>query len=154
MNELLRYQLSLRISHPSIAADMIGQELGLVPLHAYTAGDEKRTPKGTAIRGKPRKMTFWVSKIADTDASTSLEDALLTLTRKLATRQAFLAELVASGGRVEYFVGLFVDRCAGVEISSALMVQLVKLGIDLSFDVYGVDDLAGVGVKDGGVDRG
>lgn len=142
MSELLNYQLSLRIRHPSAAATMISHELNLVPEHAYTAGDRKLTPKGTVVPGRPRSRTFWVHRIACADES--LEDALATLTSMLANKRDFLRQLVATGGRVEYFIGLFAGRGSGVEISSGLMARLVDLGVDLSFDIYGQEYSGGV----------
>jgi hypothetical protein len=54
----------------------------------------------------------------------------------LAKTRGFLTELRSTGGRVEYFLGLFIDSNGGFGLDHEQMKSIGSTGIDLSLDIY------------------
>lgn len=128
-----KYKITLRVTHPSLDSKRIGNELGLAPKFAYTAGDKKITPKGTEVPGI-RKESFWSHEI-DT-AEEPIELAIMRVTASLAEMKDFLRHIYETGGHVEYFIGWFSAKNSGFVLAHSLLGQLSDMGIDLSFDIY------------------
>lgn len=133
MSDLIKFTISLRITHPNIRSDEISGELGLVPKFSYTAGDEKVTPKGNKVPGV-RMESFWCHEFAVDDGC--IEFAIFSISNVLAKNKAFLDRLSATGGRLEYFIGLFSYNGSGFVLKDDLLRQLADLKVSLAFDIY------------------
>ena len=67
---------------------------------------------------------------------TPIEDFLGQQVQLLREAKTFLKTIRKSGGRTEFFIGLFSERNIGVELPSSLLGSMAELGIDLSLDIY------------------
>ena len=66
----------------------------------------------------------------------------------LETRAAFLANLCASGGNIQYYVSWFAsDRSGGVTISFRQLQRLAALQVSVALDVYSMDRPGGEGER-------
>jgi len=135
-----RYCVSLRITHPSIDPNEITLALGRKPVGQWRAGELRISPKGT-ILGGIRKESFWRCHPHEEHRLSSqaqyLEDYLKLLTDELEQFEDFLSSITSTGGRIEYFVGLFSENNIGNVFSSSLLKKIGTLNIDLSLDIYG-----------------
>lgn len=129
-----KYKVALRVTHPSMDPDDISKRLGLNPSRKWKAGSRRTTPAGRQLTGI-NKETYCVFDL-DEKSGDDLESTLCTLTKQFRSFESFLKKIRATGGSIEYFIGLFVKRNTGVALDGSLMAQLANLGIDLSFDIY------------------
>ncbi len=129
-----RYKISLRITHPSMDPEYISKQLSLKPFRKWKAGSQRTTPSGKRLTGT-YKDTYCVFDL-DEKIGDDLESTLGTLTRKFYAHKHFLKKVQSTGGNIEYFIGLFVNKNTGLVLDRRLMIQLTELGIDLSFDIY------------------
>ena len=112
------------------------------PDHSRKVGEQRSTPKGTALEGTNRE-TFWRitphgdQRIRSDDSS--LEDHLESLNQKFAEHKSYLAKLTTSGGYVEYFIGWFGGSNLMATLSPKFMAETASLGIAIGFDIY-LDD--------------
>jgi hypothetical protein len=132
-----RHTLSLRIRHPQMRDDQITASLGLSPKHAWTAGEPRKSPKGTLLEGL-RTESYWSSLLGNTATSEVglLEESIESALRSLEPHAQFLAEIIQSGGRAELFIGLFGDRNLGFELSPSMLKICSELGLALAFEIY------------------
>lgn len=129
-----RYKIALRISHPNMDPEDISTQLHLSPSRKWKAGTPRTTPAGKRLAGTNRE-TYCVFDL-DEQTSGDLVETLSAFTKKLLAFKPFLHKIQSTGGGIEYFVGLFVKKNAGITIDKSLMVQLLDLGIELSLDIY------------------
>jgi hypothetical protein len=133
------YTISLRIWHPTIDPEDITKKLKMSPNRTWIAGAQRTTPKGTMLKGN-YKESYWYATIHDDEELYSddieLEKYIEKFTKSIEIHSEFFNEIRASKGRVEYFVGLYVDSNSGIELPYSLLSFLGELGIDLSFDIY------------------
>jgi hypothetical protein len=134
-----RYAVSLRISHPNFAPEYISGKIRIQPSHSWMAGTRRSTPKGEPLKGV-NEETYWTSDLHKgktlQSAKIPLEDFLVQQVRLLQKRKSFLKQIRETGGRTEFFVGLFPTKNMGAELPSSLLARMADLGIDLSLDVY------------------
>ena len=134
MNEY-KYDLSLRIKHPHMDPNIICEQLGLDAKHKWKCGDQRRTPKGDMLNGKYQETycNFQLAHKSDVALLYLISDTNL----KLKNHADFLENLRSSGGVLEYFVGMYFDKCSGEIFDFKILGELAELKIDLSLDLYG-----------------
>jgi hypothetical protein len=132
------YDISLRVTHPSIDPAEITRNLGVQPAYSYKVGSMRSTPKGNRLPGLNKK-TFWFARFHDKRelGAVPLSDAIREINGKLLFAGDFLRLLNSSGGQTEYFIGLFIDGGAGDKLDWALLAQCADLKIDIALDLYG-----------------
>ena len=134
-----RFAISLRIRHPRLPHEQITQALGRTPRYAGSAGGGRLTLKGTHLDGQ-NPETYWSTRLhgeAPVESGTrSLEDALCAALTELGPHAAFFKQIAQSGGRSEFFIGLYCDRNLGLELEPALLAACGNLGLALAFDIY------------------
>jgi hypothetical protein len=134
-----KYSVSIRISHPTINPDTLTKKLGLQPSRSWMAGAQRSTPKGNILKGI-NKNTYWTAVLHREKNLSSrkrpLENFLSEQLARLKKVEKYLKYIRKTGGRIEFFVGLFCDKNMGAEIPSSLLAAMGKLGIDLSLDIY------------------
>ena len=134
-----KYNISLRITHPGMRSEQITKTLSLVPEFSWTAGDRKATPEGEELPGR-RKESYWCYALPP--SGQPIESSIARLNDSLASKQHVLVDIVATGGRIEYFVGWFSSENSGFVLKCELLRQLADLKIDLALDIYPSDKKA------------
>lgn len=129
-----RFDVSLRFRHPTRSADEISAEFNLQPRFHWNVGDLRRKSDGSLGDGV-RDSSYWSHEVASGKVC-GLADALEENIATLEPHAAFLREFIASGGEVEYFIGLFTTSMSGgVTLSPELLRRIADLGINISIDV-------------------
>ena len=133
MNEF-RYALSLRAVHPKMCVADIETALSMQAWVGNTAGEQRKTPKGNLLEGlyKNSYCSFELSK----GASTDLNDQIGKWNAKFFPKKSFFQGFAASGGKFDYFLGLFLKTDSGFELSTEEMHAMQELRINLVFDIY------------------
>lgn len=126
--------MSLRIWHPSVLSDEITTALGLSPSLRNDVGAPRKTPAGQVLDGL-YAQTYWLYKFGF-PKGTEVEDCILKALESLSSKREFLKGVISTGGRCELFIGVFLEKNAGVELEANLVRQLADAGLGLSFDVY------------------
>ena len=86
-------------------------------------------------RDPRRRESYWTCVIVPTTIE-PLSDLLTEWADRLEKHHIFLESLVSSGGRIELFIGWFLDGNDGDIFTSGLLSKLAKLRIDLSLCLY------------------
>lgn len=130
-----RYDVCLRITHPSMDPQHICNRLGLQASMMWKAGENRQTPTRTLLSGV-YKESYCVFDLA-VPRGCELENFIKRSNKTLGPHKRFLSHISSTGGSVEYFIGMYLDRNHGVVFCPELLAQLTKLQIGLSFDLYG-----------------
>jgi hypothetical protein len=132
-----KYKITLRITHPSMDAEDIAIQLGLQASRRWSAGSRRTTPTGTLLSGV-NDVTFCMFELeVPMEMIGDLGSALSLWTKKLFAAKSFFDHIRSTGGTIEYFIGVFMEKGnTGVVMEVSLMNQLVELGIGLSLDIY------------------
>ena len=133
------FNISLRIWHPTFDPDDITKSLKISPKRKWRAGERRSTPKGNLLEGY-NKETYWSAAIHSEEylysKEVTLEKYLMDFSQSIQNQLAFFREIRDAGGRVEYFIGLYINSNSGSVMSTSLLALLGDLGIDLSLDLY------------------
>lgn len=131
-----RYTISLRIFHPTRRANDIAKHIGLNCRIRQSAGDGRQTSNGNKLEGIYDR-TFVLFDIPE-EKGKGLEDVLRkVLKENLSTSFDFIGDLDRTGGRSEFFIGIFCDKNIGIQIDGEIVQSLALAKIGLSFDFYG-----------------
>ena len=137
--EPYRYCVTFRISHPKIEPSEISSQLGIEASSSWEAGDPIIGKKGETREGKG-KESYWrcqphkEHRLLSSDQY--LEDYLEMFTKKLIIHKEYFSEIINSGGKINYFIGLFSENSIGNDFPATLLKQLGELNIDLQLDIY------------------
>lgn len=132
----LPWRLALRVHHPSAdlsdVAKRVGDAFGVEARWLWRAGDVDPHAKPA---GQLKPTSYCLVEWLDTEGTiaTALADAMGAVS---ALRDEFRA-IHASGGHLDFFVGLFVDSMMGFALPPQLLARLAEAGIALEFDIYG-----------------
>jgi hypothetical protein len=133
-----RYNVSLRLWHPSADPAGFTSSLGLEPKFVDVAG-QPRVRKGKQL-DFVAKETYWMHEFDASDDPMDVEEFLLATAQALAPHKDTFVETRATGGRAELFVGFFPEEFnCGFELSPQLQGACADLALALSFDIYGFD---------------
>lgn len=84
--------------------------------------------------------SYWVAAllgdVIQDSTEQSLEEALETTLRMLASHTLFLEEFRRDGGTLNITVGIFGPRNFGLEFSPALLCERGLAGLEIGLDVY------------------
>jgi len=111
--------------------------IGLEASVTWNKGDIRHTPKGRALEGV-YDQSFAVFPLLKNDDGW-LSESIVECINRLKHARDFFARIKGTGGRAELFVGWFLSQGGGDTLSSALLLEVSSLGLDLSFDVYPAD---------------
>ena len=133
-------KLSLQIRHPDRDLSVVCETLGRRPNVIWKKGEERRTPKGRRLRGTQERSycTIDLGPASRTALSKKIATALAWLT----PHRALLRRLVATGGRVSFYVGWFCDEHTGEAFEADLLAAMADLRIALDLNLYIPDDPA------------
>jgi hypothetical protein len=131
-----RYDISLRVRHPSMDPAEISAALKLEPIRMWRAGDPRKTPKNTPLEGTWHD-TCWTADVFKGECpNRTLAAALSEQVNRFSHHKSFFVKIRDERGRVEFYVGWFIDGNRGDEFDAALLAKLSELGVDLSLDIY------------------
>jgi len=123
--------------HPDISPEKITQALGIEPRRSWRA-DEPCTPRGTPLTGS-NPETYWTAEVISGQWPSHLNAAIHDALRRLARHRSFLHQIRAGSRTVELFIGWFFDKQSGDVLTHQCLALAGDLKIDLSFDVYPLD---------------
>ncbi len=125
--------ISMRILHPKLSAEEITAIMKCEPDRAESVGAPRTTPKGQPLDGIYSE-SFWMKKfnVRKSSLRQAIEKAL-TLAESVPSATL---QLTRGGGRIEFFIGWFIDKNTGDVLPFDLLKKVGDLQIDLSFDVY------------------
>jgi hypothetical protein len=126
------FRVSIRITHPEILPELITQQIGRTPDVEWAVGTQRVTPKGTVLSGRNRE-SYWLLRGPESDDLPHLIDWANSVMQGVAP---FVQKLLSTGGRLEYFIGCFIDRQLGTTLESSLLAKCADLGVTLAFDMY------------------
>lgn len=129
-----RFDVSLRVRHPSLEPDEICRQLGMPAEIQWRVGDQRVTPKGRPLSGV-YDHSYCVFRLKP-GKNINLAEFLGAQNKELLSRKSFLNDLIESGGSVEYFIGWYSRANTGEFFGWKLLKELSDLHIDLAFDVY------------------
>jgi hypothetical protein len=135
-----KFEVSLRITHPTIDPIEVTRELSIEPSRHYKAGDGRATPKGTPLPGY-YEHSGWFYRLPQ-NADASLPMVLREMNQKLSKSYLYLESLESTGGTIEYFIGWFSEFNSGEVFDWRLLKECADLRINLVFDVYGENQVA------------
>ena len=129
--------MSINITHPTRDLSGVCDALGLQPKIIWKEGDERRAPRGQKLGGiRTHSRCLIDFGPASTESLVKQLEAALALLRP---HQSLLQELSFSGGRLNFFVGLFSGENTEEMLDIKLMETMVNLRIDLVLDIYSPD---------------
>jgi len=132
-----RYSLSFRVWHPSMSATEVAAKVGMTPRIQHSAGEPRKTPKGDPLPGH-YKGTFCTFPMSKGDFS-AFESALRAAISQLQRAGKELLDIATSGGRAEFFIGLFLEGNEGMVLDDGLLKAIADMRLTLSLDLYGAD---------------
>lgn len=130
-----KFDLSFRVRHPYMNSEEICAQLGMVAKYQWTAGKQRKTPKGTLLEGVYNES--YCSFDIDHDDNAGLTDLIRSNSQSLEAHKKFLDFLCSTGGKLEYFIGWYSEGNSGEEFDADLIRILAELKIGLSLDFYG-----------------
>jgi hypothetical protein len=137
MSDLL-FSLSLRLWHPTLAAVDLTSRFDLEVEVSHSVNERRRTPKGTLLDGV-YPQTYCCLSLKKSGKS-RLDRHLNSWCEYLEKRISFLREFVRTGGKLEFYVSIFLDGDKGFEVNSALAQRICTLGLGFSVEIYRLTD--------------
>lgn len=130
--------ISLRLCHPTLPHSDIVREIGMKAEFSHTVGQQRRTPKGRLLEGLYRE-TYCCFKIKKKGAS-HLDDDLRPWCDFLEKHAIFLQVFLETGGRLEFYISIFLDGDRGFELDGPMLQRISALGVGLSVEMYRLSD--------------
>jgi hypothetical protein len=130
-----KFKLSFRVHHPTVLSAKIVALIGRKPSVRWDVGAQRMSPKGNLLDGIHDRTycSFPVSEGLDS----TLVGSIRSWNRFLFTKKSGLAKLRRSGGRFDYFLGIFINSNAGLVVPPEVLREVGALGIELGLDMYG-----------------
>jgi hypothetical protein len=130
-----RFKVSLRVFHPTWPADEIIAHFGRKPTIANSAGEQRRTSKGTKL--DERYSRTYVSFELETAQEAELEESLKSeLASPMLADAAYLQTCTSTGGKIEFFVGVFLTGDSSIMLTPELTEALSRKKLTLRLDIY------------------
>lgn len=128
------YHVSFRLTHPTLDADAIAAQLCMTPKFCWTAGEPRKTPKGTPLDGVREESycTFDIGSGDDGELARCLSTALL----KLTPAAEFLRHVRDAGGSPMFYVFWYPNGDTGEVFGTELLRNMAEMGIELGINVF------------------
>lgn len=115
-------------------ADKLCALMGLTPSTKWSFGDRRRTPSGELLEGF-RQETYCSFELDNSNYG-EISDILDHHNKKLTSKKVLFSEIKATGGEIEYFIGIEIKDSFGDTLESGTLATMSKLGISLALDIY------------------
>lgn len=129
-----KFDISLRLKHPELELGIFCNTLGLEPTRKWKAGEQRTTPSGTLLEGI-YDFSYCSCRLSPSDDQ-ELLDTLKGYNEIFKPHKELFHQIRATGGRIEYFIGWYINGNAGEIFDLDLFVSLIDLGIEIALDVY------------------
>ena len=130
------YQVSLRITHPTIASGSFTAALHLEPKTSWSVGDPCKDRNGGIVPGN-REESYWVHTFHVTQDG-DLPLSLSNVVSSLEARKFFFNNILSTGGSAELFVGYFINAPnTSIRLDPTLLKRCSELGLGIYVDIYG-----------------
>ncbi len=128
------YTVSLRVWHPTAPSQSIIEQIGLEARFPQSVGEQRKNPNGQALEGF-YKETYCSFTLAEKKAGYFV-DGLNDFLPFLLERRAYFKKVRSDGGRLDLFVGVFIEASSGFVLTATEMHTFTELEIDLSVEFY------------------
>lgn len=132
------FTVSLRFTHPVMKWEEFAGALGSSPEFSWNVGEPRKTPKGAPLEGV-RKETYVCFALAEKNSG-DLGDFLMDALEKLEPMKGFFERVLATGGKPEFFIGVFAKADMGFDLEPLLLAKMGDLGVRLSLCFYLADE--------------
>jgi len=129
-----KMELSFRINHPSISPHEITKEIGITSSDHAICGENRILKDGTRLEYVYKKH-YWSYRI-DVSKHSNLVDAIKSLNNELIDHYEYIKEISATGGQVEYLIGISSNENHVEIFSTEVIDSCSKCGIQLSVCFY------------------
>ena len=127
-------RISLRFWHPTWKAAVFSDTLNLRPRFIHSVGEPRATPVGKRLEGTYAKTYWCYDHEAGNDCDPA--DAIKGLLTTISPHVDFVRSAIESGGEAEILVCIISPADFGESFPSEVLLDLGRLGIGLSFDLY------------------
>jgi hypothetical protein len=127
-------ELTLRIWHPSSPSQNISDALDLIPEQSFSVGDNRVTRGGRKLAGIYQN-TLWIYEILLPDNYT-LSGLISHANAILGSRKGEVRSIIDSGGKVEYFSGIFTNSNIVEVFDHELLRECSELGVEISISIF------------------
>jgi hypothetical protein len=131
------YNLTLCIKHPDADLTDVPVRLGLPARRLWKKGDPRTAPNGR-VQGGIYKNSLCAIQLGQRHER-SLPAGLKFALGTLLPCKEYLAELVANGAELQFFIGWFSDANSGDTLDWEILRDMAALKISLDLDFYGPD---------------
>lgn len=128
------FTVSLRVSGIEFDPELVSYKLGITPRWKQLAGNKRIAPSGKELPGfyEVNKCSYQLCERREGSLSDFISEQII----KLESCSLSFRELAKSGGKAEFFIGLYISGNSGEVLKFDVLERLGALGVDLSLDVY------------------
>ena len=128
------YTMSFRVWHPTESSKSVMDAIGLIARFSQSVGEPRANPNGQSLEGtyKETYCSFMLAKKKSGYFLEGVNEAIPLLSEK----RDYLKKIRDGGGRMDLFIGVFIDASLGFVLTTAEMYSLSELGIDLSVEFH------------------
>ncbi len=128
------YSMSLRLRHPTESVESLVLDIGVSPIILQSLGEQRQTLSGTLLEGV-YEQSYCNYNLARRKPGYFVDELEQWIVRLEDFRDIF-SKIKRENGRIDIYVGVFVESTGGFMLSSKAMISLGSLGIDLDVEYY------------------
>jgi hypothetical protein len=132
-----RLDVQIFIAHPSMTPADITAALGLEAHIAHRVGDQRKTPRGTLLKGQYRD-TRWRHSIRYEQKDQWFADKVAMLVDRLMPHKEFLHHLHSTGGSAMVIVAFLGDGYFGDAVRLDTLSKMAELQLDFGIECFSV----------------
>lgn len=115
----------------------ISAALGLEAHIAHRVGDQRRTPRGTTLKGQYRR-TSWRHSISYEQKNQWFADKITALVDRLMPHKEFLHHVRSTGGSATVIVQFLGDGYFGDNVPLDTLSKMAELQLDFGIECFSV----------------
>ena len=133
------YSVSLRITHPTLAAAELCRGVNREAEFSWSVGEQRRTPKGAPLLGV-REESYCSFQLRRDGRDGELARCLSEAVDALERSKGFLDDLRSTGGSVEFYCFWYPNGDTGEVFDPRLLRRMADLNIGLGINVLDLED--------------
>lgn len=133
----VKYEISLRLWHPSIDPADITKAIGVEPKFKHKVGLPRHAPSGAPLKGV-YKESYWCANLVSwcENNSSVIEEDLANLIVRLSPQKEFFSKIQNDGGRITLWISTHSLTNYCIQLPASLMLGLSNIGLSVIIDVY------------------